>query len=116
MQSWSLERKIQVSQLRIMEWYEHYDGNVYIAFSGGIDSTVLLDLARRIYPEIEAVFVNSTMEFPEIVRFVKTFDNTTILKPDMSYKQVVERYGYPVISKEQANYIHRRLKRREEFI
>ena len=107
MQSWSLERKIRVTQLRIMEWYEHYGGKVYVAFSGGVDSTVLLDLARRIYPEIEAVFINSTFEFPEIVKFVKTFDNTTILKPDMSYKQVVEKYGYPVISKEQANYIHR---------
>ena len=72
MQSWSLERKVRVTQLRIMEWYQHYNGNVAVSFSGGVDSTVLLDLARRIYPDINAVFVNTTMEFPEIVKFVKS--------------------------------------------
>lgn len=54
-QSWPLERKIRVSQLRIMEWYQHWNGKVFISFSGGKDSTVLLDLARRVYPDIEAV-------------------------------------------------------------
>ena len=67
----------------------------------------MLDLARRAHPDIEAVFVNSGLEFPQIVKFVKTFENVEILKPSMSYKQVIEKYGYPVISKEQANYIHR---------
>ena len=50
MQGWSLERKIRVTQTRIMEWYMRYDGQVFISFSGGKDSTVLLDLARRVYP------------------------------------------------------------------
>lgn len=49
MQGWSLERKIRVTQTRIMEWYMRYDGQVFISFSGGKDSTVLLDLARRVY-------------------------------------------------------------------
>lgn len=35
MQGWSFERKIRVSQTRIIEWYMHYNGNVYIGFSGG---------------------------------------------------------------------------------
>ena len=35
MQSWDLDRKIQVTTARIMEWYEHYNGLVYVAFSGG---------------------------------------------------------------------------------
>jgi len=26
MQAWPLERKIKVTQTRIMEWYQHYDG------------------------------------------------------------------------------------------
>ena len=46
MQGWSLERKIRVTQTRIMEWYMRYDGQVFISFSGGKDSTVLLDLTR----------------------------------------------------------------------
>jgi len=44
MQCWSLERKIQVTQTRIMEWYYHFNGKVYVSFSGGKDSTILLDL------------------------------------------------------------------------
>lgn len=35
MQSMSLERKIQASQTRIMEWYMKHDGKVYVSFSGG---------------------------------------------------------------------------------
>ena len=35
MQSWSLERKIQVTQTRIMEWYIKNQGKVYVSFSGG---------------------------------------------------------------------------------
>lgn len=66
MQAWSLERKIRVTQTRIIEWYQHYKGQVYVSFSGGKDSTVLLDLARRIYPEIPAVFVDTGLEYPEI--------------------------------------------------
>lgn len=100
MQAWPLERKIQVTQTRIMEWYQHYNGQVYVSFSGGKDSTVLLDLARRIYPDIEAVFIDTGLEYPEIKRFVKTFDNVTTIKPEMKFQDVIKKYGYPVISKE----------------
>ena len=100
MQSWSLERKIQVTQTRIMEWYIRNNGNVYVSFSGGKDSTVLLDLARRIYADIPAVFIDSGLEYPELREFVKTIPNVTWLKPEMNFRKVVETYGYPIISKE----------------
>lgn len=105
MQAWSFERKIQVTQTRIIEWYKHYRGKVYISFSGGKDSTVLLDLARRIYPDIEAVFVDTGLEYPELREFVKTIDNVTCLKPSMNFRKVIETYGYPLISKEQSQFI-----------
>ena len=50
MQAWPLERKIRVTQAKIIEWYHHYGGKVAVSFSGGKDSTVLLDLARRAFP------------------------------------------------------------------
>ena len=44
-QSLPLEGKIQLSSLRIREWYEHWGGKVFVSFSGGLDSTVLLHKA-----------------------------------------------------------------------
>ena len=70
------------------------------SFSGGKDSTVLLHIARQMYPEMKAVFIDTSLEYPEIIQFVKTFDNVDWLRPKMGFKQVCEKYGFPLISKE----------------
>ena len=106
MQAWPLERKIQVTQAKIIEWYLHYKGKVAVSFSGGKDSTVLLDLARRAFPDITAAFVNTGLEYPEIRAFVKTVPNVVWLRPKMQFLKVIETYGYPVISKEVARRIY----------
>ena len=100
MQSLPLSAKIEMTKRRIREWYDYFGGQVYISFSGGKDSTVLLHIARELYPDIEAVFVNTGLEYPEIQKFVKTFDNVTILRPKMRFDEVIKKYGYPIISKE----------------
>ena len=110
MQSLPLEVKIQKSLLRIREWYENYDGQVYISFSGGKDSTVLLYLVRSIYPDVEAVFSDTGLEFPEIKDFVKSINNVTWLKPKLSFRQVIEQHGYPIISKDVMDCIEGALK------
>jgi len=104
-QKYSLAGKITVAEQRIREWYEEYKGNVYVAFSGGKDSTVLLHLVRTLYPEVPGVFVDTGLEYPEIRKFVKTFDNIVWLKPKMPFTKVIEHYGFPIVSKEQAQYI-----------
>ena len=106
MQAWSLERKIQVAQTRIIEWYTRNNGQVYVSFSGGKDSTVLLDLVRRVFPDVPAVFVDTGLEYPEIRDFVKTIPNVTWLKPKMNFRKVIETYGYPIISKNVSRAIH----------
>jgi hypothetical protein len=86
---------------RIRQWIGEYgEDGVYVSFSGGKDSTVLLNLVREDYPNVRAVFVDTGLEYPEIRQFVKTFDNVEWLKPKMTFKNVVEKYGYPFISKE----------------
>lgn len=39
MRAWTLQRKIQVTQTRLIEWLGRYDWNVYVSFSGGKDSS-----------------------------------------------------------------------------
>lgn len=104
-QSLPLEAKIRLTEVRIRTFYEHFEGQVYVSFSGGKDSTVLLDIVRRLYPNIPAVFVDTGLEYPEIKEFVNTVDNVTWVRPKMPFNKVIEKYGYPVISKEQARYI-----------
>lgn len=114
LQALPLQVKIEKSKNRIIEWvYEYGIDGVYISFSGGKDSTVLLDIARKLYPDIKAMFVNTGLEYPEIVQFVKTFDNVDIIKPKLPFKEVIRKYGYPFISKEVSrdlNYAKRYLK------
>lgn len=106
-QSLPLFAKIRMTENRIKQFYEHFQGNVYVAFSGGKDSTVLLNLVRKLYPDVPAVFVDTGLEYPEIRGFVKTIDNVTWLKPKMNFKNVLGKYGYPVISKEVSMAINR---------
>ena len=95
-----LQTKIKLTMKRVEEWYNAWEGKVYVSFSGGKDSTVLLDLVRKKYPEVLAVFVDTGLEFPEIRQFVKEFDNVTILRPEITFKEVIETKGYPIISKQ----------------
>ena len=106
LQALPLSRKILITQTRIIEWYQHFNGCVCVSFSGGKDSTVLLDIVRKIYPDVPAVFSNTGLEYPEIQKFVKGYDNVDIVTPDMRFDEVIKTYGYPLIGKEVAEAIH----------
>ena len=104
LQALPLEIKVMKTQQRIREWVQYYGENcVAVSFSGGKDSTVLLHLVRQLYPNVEAMFVDTGLEYPEIRQFVKTFDNVTILRPKMRFDEVIKTYGYPIISKGVSN-------------
>ena len=106
-QALPLSLKILMTKRRIRDWVNAYgESGVYVSFSGGKDSTVLLDLVRQDYPNVPAVFVDTGLEYPEIRNFVKTFDNVEWLRPKMTFKQVIEKYGYPFFSKETSESIY----------
>ncbi len=99
-QKYPLEMIEHFSDLRIRQWYDFWEGQVYVAFSGGKDSRVLLHKVRRLFPDVPAVFSDTGLEYPEIRAFVKTIDNVIWMRPKMNFKQVLDKYGFPILSKE----------------
>ena len=90
-----------MTKARIREWINEYgEDRVYISFSGGKDSTVLLDIVRQDHPGVPAVFIDTGLEYPEIRDFVRRHENVTWLKPEMNFRSVIQTYGYPFISNE----------------
>lgn len=100
-----LEAKVRLSESRIRDWFDYWDGRVFVTFSGGKDSTVLLHMVRRLYPDVPAVFVDTGLEYPEIKDFVRDTENVEILRPKLSFIQVIKKYGYPVGSKKIAHMV-----------
>lgn len=94
-----------MSTNRIVEWYNHFNGQVCVSFSGGKDSTVLAHLVHDIYPEVPLVFANTGLEFPEIQQFARKM-GAEFVRPKMSFSEVISKYGYPIISKEVAEAIY----------
>lgn len=103
-QKWTLNQKIDHS-VGVIESFKARTGKTpFISFSGGKDSTVLLDLARRfVDKDMKAVFCNTGNEYPEIIRFVRNTDNVTVIRPQLTFREVIEKYGFPLVSKEQAH-------------
>ena len=73
LQALPLKLKVRLTQQRIREWVSEFgtDG-VYVSFSGGKDSSVLLHIVRELYPDIPAVFCDTGLEYTEIRQFVST--------------------------------------------
>lgn len=112
--------KPNLSEIRIKQWYEYWSGKIYVSFSGGLDSTVLAFLTCKAYVRfrlsgaVTLVFCDTGIEYPEIRDFVYNFVewlrevftsltiNLVIVRPDMTFKQICEKEGFPLISKEVA--------------
>jgi len=106
LQALPLYRKIGITTARIIEWYQYWNGNVYVSFSGGKDSTVLLHIVRSIFPDVPAVFSNTGLEYPEIQKFVRGFDNVITIYPKTKFMDIMGTYGYPLIGKEVSEAIY----------
>jgi 3'-phosphoadenosine 5'-phosphosulfate sulfotransferase (PAPS reductase)/FAD synthetase len=106
LQSMTLEQKIDHACGTVEKFCNTVE-NPVISFSGGKDSTVLLHLIRKFMKiDLPAVFVNTGNEYPDIVKFVKTFDNVQILQPKYRIKGIIEKYGFPLISKDYSKMIY----------
>jgi 3'-phosphoadenosine 5'-phosphosulfate sulfotransferase (PAPS reductase)/FAD synthetase len=105
-QGWTLEQKIDHAAGVVSSFSARTGGSIFASFSGGKDSTVMLDIIRRFVDKnVPAVFCNTGNEYPEVVKFVRQTDNVTVIRPEIHIRQIIEKYGFPLISKEQSQYI-----------
>lgn len=122
-----LEIKVAKTKLRIKDAISYFgETGLYLSFSGGKDSTVLHTILKEVEMElwgeirIPRVFCDTGLEYPELKNHVIEIFETlpeglgVKLRPDKTFKQVLTNYGYPVISKEQSQYIEQYRKAKSE--
>lgn len=103
-----MEQLIQNTIKDIYNTYMEYKNKVdvfYVAFSGGKDSVVTLDLVQRALPHncFEAIFADTDMEFPtthDVVEYIKNFCKYEsipfyIAKAEMSSSKTWDLFGAP---------------------
>ena len=83
--------------MKIIEKALSKSKNPAIAFSGGKDSTAILHLVRNIDSSVPAVFCNTGVEAKTTIEYIKRVDNLIELKPDRTFWDCVEKYGWPGI-------------------
>lgn len=67
---------------------------VEIAYSGGKDSDVILELARMAGIRYEAIYKNTTLDPPNTIKHCKK-NGVTILRPKERFFQLVRKRGFP---------------------
>lgn len=70
------------------------DGPIEISYSGGKDSDVILELARMAGIPHEAIYKQTTIDPPGTTAHAKA-QGATIIRPKMSFLQIIERKGMP---------------------
>lgn len=96
---------------KIKQIAKEYDleNKSYVAFSGGMDSTVLSVLIDEALPNnnIPRVFTNTGIEYRDIIDFVNNCrlkdKRIEIIRPSKNIKKILEEKGYPFKSKEFAH-------------
>ena len=105
-QTWTLSQKIDHSLGVIEAFASWFEGKVYVSFSGGKDSVVMLSLVELIIPNVQCVFVMTGCESPSVCRFIREqqqHHNIEIIRPKKTMKQVFAEYGFPLVSKQVAH-------------
>lgn len=109
--SFELSLHLGKAKKRISELYYQTAGSCYLSFSGGKDSTVVLNIIKEMQDEglipensIPAVFVDTGIELQATKNFVfwvkeNYYQNVEIIKPKKSFGYVINEHGKPFRSK-----------------
>lgn len=125
MQSRPFNTKLQVTTAKFLEFCQKTEYNVSLSFSGGADSSVLLDMFAKFWSlhreqhgnkPLLVIYANTSNEFASMPKHVKFFceyiENKYDIKIDLhivrskiTFFDVVKTEGYPVASKKVARMI-----------
>lgn len=84
LQSIPHETKILWAYSRVAETLEYCNAEgltPLISLSGGKDSWVLQHIVRQIRAGVQAVFVNTGLEYPDVMEHARSADNVVELRP-----------------------------------
>lgn len=97
MSTFEIQTKID-SAIRILKIAEKqaevYDEPVEIAYSGGKDSDVLLQLAKESGIKFIAIYKNTTIDPPGTIQHVRE-NNVKIQQPKLSFFDIIKQKGFP---------------------
>lgn len=90
-----LEKKIQASIRLLQSVQKSHEGEVIeIAYSGGKDSDVILQLAKEAGINYRAIYKNTTIDPPGTISHCKRM-GVEILQPKKSFFKLIEERGFP---------------------
>lgn len=96
----SLEGKVSLAE-EVLSALFQATNRVAVAFSGGRDSLVALHITRRFNPDVKVLFVNTSIEFPETLKYVRELAekwrlNFYEVKPRVNFWRLAQEQGLPV--------------------
>jgi phosphoadenosine phosphosulfate reductase len=85
-----------LNAIKLLKYFEPKDKPYWLAFSGGKDSIVIHELARMSGVKFQAHYSHTTVDHPEVVRFIRTsYPNCQIDYPKESMWDLIIRKGTP---------------------
>lgn len=89
-----LQKKIDRA-IRLLQGIQNgYDGEIEVAYSGGKDSDVILQLAKEAGIRYRAIYRNTTIDPPGTIAHVGRM-GAEILRPKETFFQLVAKKGFP---------------------
>lgn len=89
-----LQKKIDQSIRLLQSVQKRYDGEIELAYSGGKDSDVILQLAKEAGIRYRAIYKNTTIDPPGTIAHVKEM-GVEIIRPKENFFQLVAKKGFP---------------------
>lgn len=103
------EAMVELAKIRVRRAYDLAEGDIFLSFSGGKDSTVVAELIKmaNLPTKIPFVFANTGIELDATLEFVKQYDyeNIQIIKPRKPFGQILQQYGVPALSKAKSQFL-----------